>query len=819
MSDIDALLRPFEPFLRPRWRAWWGLLVAGAPLALALGFWIHDSRTRGPGFRMMIDRERAITIARETAQAHGVDTEGWRAHVRFETRPAALAYFRKHDVGQQFRVRRFLPEAVAQVLLIQPGHGLWVRADVGPRGFVTGFRAGGRQMRAPANPPPEEAARAAAEQEIRDWIGGMAVRLLREPEASVAADAEAAGARRYTWRLEPRNAPELELVLRVDVMGERVIGRSVEPVFAPAFLEQQVSRPSAASDTLAALRLLVIVFLVTYSCYRYARRSLEHEAPHGRTALLMGVFTAASLLLAFADPDTMGARFDAQQFTAVATAIRWSLLTLTAALVGAVLGVAYGAGESELREGWPGKMTSLDTALTGHVFSANIGVSVVAGTVWACWFFCAMVVARAVLDAGITERTLKAIGFTFGHWPLLELYTDTPLQAVSQSVFILLAPLTFLRRHVRQRAVRALLVAALAVLLVHEGRTADALTPAAWMESAAVAAALLLAFFTFDYLAAVMASATVNLLLQIAALTATAPYWRERLDMVSLLAVALVLPLAAAAWFGRSFRDEEVRPAHAARLAERLTMEAELAAAREAQRMLLPPGPPQMDGVEIAAVIQSAQDASGDFFDFHRRPDGRLFAAVAGGGGGGLASAMTIALVKGFLLHENAAGSQAGEALLGLERELSRLPGRGAQPLSVGVAVLDPRSGSLELARLGAWPRIWLRRRDETAYEPALPAGSAGRTVALYRTRLSPGDALLIFTQGLADLGARHRANIAEALLAALPQEHPTPLQRWLETALQAWRARLGGDLKPKGDVTAVLLRMGPATAEKEAAA
>jgi hypothetical protein len=818
MSDIDALLRPFEPFLRPRWRAWWGLLVAGAPLALALGFWIHEQRTRGPGFRMMIDRERAIAIARETAHAHGVDAEGWRAHVRFETRPATLAYFRKHDVGQQFRVRRFLPEAVAQVLLIQPGHGLWVRADVGPRGFVTDFRAGGRQMRAPANPPPEEAARAAAEREIRDWIGGMAVRLLREPEASVAADAEAAGARRYTWRLEPRNAPEVELVLRVDVMGERVIGRSVEPVFAPAFLEQQVSRPSAASDTLAALRLLVIVFLVTYSCYRYARRSLEHEAPHGRTALLTGVFTAASLLLAFADPDTMGARFDAQQFTAVATAIRWSLLTLTAALVGAVLGVAYGAGESELREGWPGKITSLDAALTGRLFSSNIGVSVVAGTVWACWFFCVVVVARAVLDAGITERTLKAIGFTFGNWPLLELYTDTPLQAVSQSVFILLAPLTFLRRHVRQRAFRAFLVAALAMLLVHEGGTADALTAAAWMESAAVAAALLLAFFTFDYLAAVMASATVNLLLQIAALTATAPYWRERLDMVSLLAVALVLPLAAAAWFGRAYRDEEVRPAHAARLAERLTMEAELAAAREAQRMLLPAALPRVPGVALAAVCRVAQEASGDFYDFYQRGDGRLCAVVAEGESGGLASAMTIALAKGFLLHENAAGSSAADAVQRLERDIGSVLRRSTRQISLAMAVLDPRTGSLELGRVGSWPRMLLRRRNQLAFEPALPAWSGTHSVDLYRTRLESGDALLICTRGLFELRGGRETTAAEEVLSALPAEDTPPLQQWLEKALAILQERSSGR-RLDSDVTAVLMCLSGEVAEREEAA
>lgn len=817
MSDFDALLKPFETFLKPRWRRWWGVLLVGAPLVLALGFWVHEHRARGPGFRMMIDRERAIRIAQETARAHGVETEEWQAHVRFEIRSAAMAYFRSHDVGQQFRVRRFLPEAVAQVLLIQRGHGMWVRADVGPRGFVTDFRVGGRDVRAPSSLPPEEVSRAAAEKEIREWIGGMAVRFLREPEASVAAEGDAAGARRYTWRLEPTNAPEVELVMRVDVLGERVTGRSVEPVFAPAFLESRISKPSAAADTLDAVRLLVMVFLVVYSCYRYARRSLEHEAPHGRALLLMAAFAAASLVLAFADPDRMGARFDAPQFTGAATALRWSLLALTAAMVGAVLGIAYGAGESELREGWPGKITSLDAALTGRLFSANIGVAVTAGAVWASWFFCAVVLARAALNADLTERTLEAIGFTFGRWPMVKLYADTPLQAVALSVFVLLAPLTFLRRHLKQGVARGALLTAVALLLAHQGRTADSFTVAAWMESAAVAGALLLAFFTFDYLAAVMAAATVNLLLQIAALMATAPYWRERLDVVAVLATALTLPLAASAWLGRRWRDEEVQPAHAARLAQRLTMEAELAAAREAQRMLLPAALPQAPGLAVAAVCRVAQETSGDFYDFFPRADGRLCVVVAGGGSGGLASAMTMALAKGFLLHENAAGSSPADALLRLERELGGVLRRGHE-VSLAMAVLDPRTGSLELGRAGSWPRIFLRRRQQIAFEPVLPVWSAGLSADVYRTRMERGDALLVCTKGLYALGGGQDANVPAEILGALPPDEPPPLQPWLEKVLAALRER-AGVRKLDSDLTAVLLCMCAEAAEKEEAA
>jgi hypothetical protein len=599
------------------------------------------------------------------------------------------------------------------------------------------------------------------------------------------------------------------------VLGDRVVGRSVEAVFAPSFLEQYVSRPLAAADTLSAVRLLLMVFFVVYACYRYARRSLEREAPHGRALLLMAAFAAASVALAMADPDGVGERFEPQQFTGMATVVRWSLLALSASLVGAVLGIAYGAGESELREGWPGKITSLDAALTGRLVSANIGVSVVAGLVWAAWLFCAVVVARAALGADLTERTLNAIGFTFGRAPMVSLYVGTPLKAVTLSVFVLLAPLTFLRRHVKGVGLRALLLTAVALLLAHEGRTADSLAAAAWIESAAVAGALLLAFFTFDYLAAVMAAASVNLLLQIAALAATAPYWTERLDVVGLVAVALMLPLASAAWLGRRWRDEDVRPAHAARLAERLTMEAELAAAREAQKMLLPAALPAVPGVSIAAVCRVAQEVSGDYYDFYARADGRLCVAVAEGGGGGLARAMTIALAKGFLLHENAAGASIADALLRLERELSGVLRHESGQLSLALAVLDPRSGALEVARAGQWPRIVMRRRNEAAFEPALPLWVSGHPVEMYRTRLEEGDALLICTRGLQALSG---GGAAEEILAALPAEAAPALQAWLEKMFSSLRERSAGR-KLDSDVTAVLLRLDKKAAAQEEAA
>ncbi len=120
-------------------------------------------------------------------------------------------------------------------------------------------------------------------------------------------------------------------------------------------------------------------------------------------------------------------------------------------------------------------------------------------------------------------------------------------------------------------------------------------------------------------------------------------------------------------------------------------MEAELAAAREAQKMLLPAAPPEAPGLAVAAVCRAARDSSGDFFDFYPRPDGKLCIVVAAGGTNGLASAMTMALAKGFLIQENAAETPAAEALLQLERELGGVLRRTSDSIRFGVAVIAER--------------------------------------------------------------------------------------------------------------------------------
>ena len=47
-------------------------------------------------------------------------------------------------------------------------------------------------------------------------------------------------------------------------------------------------------------------------------------------------------------------------------------IAMTYLVMGLFMGLAYGSGEGDIRESYPGKLTSLDALVTGRLFSQNV---------------------------------------------------------------------------------------------------------------------------------------------------------------------------------------------------------------------------------------------------------------------------------------------------------------------------------------------------------------------------------------------------------------------------------------------------------------
>src|SRR5947209_5927950 len=78
-------------------------------------------------------------------------------------------------------------------------------------------------------------------------------------------------------------------------------------------------------------------------------------------------------------------------------------------------------------------------------------------------------------------------------------------------------------------------------------------------------------------------------------------------------------------------------------------MEEDLQAARELQRVLLPDGAPDVEGIEAAVRLRPAREISGDIYDVFERTDGSVVIAFGDVSGKGTAAALYGSLVSGLL--------------------------------------------------------------------------------------------------------------------------------------------------------------------------
>jgi Serine phosphatase RsbU, regulator of sigma subunit len=189
------------------------------------------------------------------------------------------------------------------------------------------------------------------------------------------------------------------------------------------------------------------------------------------------------------------------------------------------------------------------------------------------------------------------------------------------------------------------------------------------------------------------------------------------------------------------------------------------------QRSLLTLPAVEFPGLEYAYVYESARDEAqigGDFYDVFALPDNRVALVVGDLTGKGLEAAAATAEVKFTLRAFLREYPDPAAALWRLNRSLleaQRLSGRARDNLvAVVVAVLDMETGVLHLSGGGAEPPLLLVQAGHDAGSAggyvgqAIPGGRGpllgtmpedAYPLAVYS--LAPGDALVLFTDGLTE--------------------------------------------------------------------
>src|SRR5438128_1803722 len=178
----------------------------------------------------------------------------------------------------------------------------------------------------------------------------------------------------------------------------------------------------------------------------------------------------------------------------------------------------------------------------------------------------------------------------------------------------------------------------------------------------------------------------------------------------------------------------------------------ELRTAYAIQKRLLPASLPVIDGYTFAASNRPAKSVSGDYYDIVVRPDGRIYFVIADVSGKGITAALVMSSVAtAFNIFTRTDPTPAD-----LLRELNATLAPKTAPtkfVTLVAGVLDPTNGRIEFANAGHVPPLVVSSGGVEALRSTdLVVGLFPH--AQYRnqtTELKPGDALVLFTDGVTE--------------------------------------------------------------------
>jgi hypothetical protein len=738
-------------------RIWvWVLLLS--PLAWVGGLYLRYEITTHTWPEAALDRKGALRKASQEARRQGLDVTGWQESIELHANQSLDAAM--HDKPPAFR--RWLYQNAPPRSLVagfeNRKSGEKVSYDLNLRGEVTGFRkdmrSGGECRSIGLGEEPM-----AREIFLRRFAPWPQLRGEQPSRSEINVSGQATRIS-YSWHVQVPEMPEIPLRFETDVVCGRVAGERVtpDPGERPPAPGVHV-RPELVSGIYEGLAGIYFFIAIPWIAVRYIKRSLQREAPQGRILLAGAVFTVFVVLSLY--DRASGIRIAGSQLP-LPLLVAFGSLAL--GLVALLFGMAYAAAEGEARELHPGTMTSLDALLTGRFFTQNVGSAVLLGMALGGWLLLGTQAASLLRNQGPVD--LPEVEFAFARVPWLTALLKAPFSAILSGVFGFLVPLAMFHR-TAQRLFRRWprqaprLHLALVFLATMSGFALAAPSTLAFtgrtLWGIASAAGLFSAFFlASDLLAGLAALASLQIGLAAGILMAALP---GSLDVTILLGSGCAV--AGAAWLaarsGVVLRDEEVRPLYAAHLAERLRLEREIDATRVAQHCLLPAAFPRIDGLDAFAACLPAREVAGDFYDAFPLSGGRLAVLLAEGGGQRLARALSIALVKGYLMQKVHSGGSPGEILAALHAATGHLVEGSTGGLCL--AIVDPTALALRYARTGDWPALLLRRSPDS---PALACAEAVRDVLGVRilegaATLEPGSLILLYSDGVGRRGSMLR--------------------------------------------------------------
>jgi len=182
------------------------------------------------------------------------------------------------------------------------------------------------------------------------------------------------------------------------------------------------------------------------------------------------------------------------------------------------------------------------------------------------------------------------------------------------------------------------------------------------------------------------------------------------------------------------------------------SMEEDLKAARELQRVLLPDADPEIAGVDAAVRLRPAREISGDIYDIFERKDGQTVIAFGDVSGKGAAAALYGGLMSGLLRTLAPRRHSPAELLRALNEALIERKVE-ARYVTLCVLLWDAAARRMVMANAGALPPMICRGSEILKLRvEGVPVGLLeSREYEEVTFQAQAGDAIVFYSDGITD--------------------------------------------------------------------
>jgi DNA-binding NarL/FixJ family response regulator len=237
----------------------------------------------------------------------------------------------------------------------------------------------------------------------------------------------------------------------------------------------------------------------------------------------------------------------------------------------------------------------------------------------------------------------------------------------------------------------------------------------------------------------------------------------------------------------------------------------EMAQAARIQASILPEKVPNLPGWEIAVWMQSARETSGDFYDFIPLANDKLGILVADVSDKGMGAALFMALAN-TLFRTYAVRYPTLPALaLSMINERILSDTHGSSFVTSFFGVLEPHTGRLRYVNAGHNPPLLTSSMKSKPIDRLRRTGMAlgileNSTWEQKMIRFSPGDSLLLYTDGVTEAQNRHGEFYGEERLMDITRLKRTAAAAELLSAVQTDLERFMDGDHPHDDIVLMAL-------------